>query len=176
MTQAKIKELAITGLYLNLYAFVKYLPPPLGNLLRWIVTCPFCRHLNRARIMEGVTIWYPERLRIGKNVSLNEFVYISAYGGVEIGDNCRIGKGTTIISSDHVTERITIPIVDQGLIASKVCIASNVWIGANVTVLKGVSIGEGAIIAAGSVVTREVKPFSVVGGVPAKLIKLRSNE
>jgi len=169
----KIKELAITAVYLNVFFLVKYLPPPVGNFLRWIVSKPFIKTMSSCRIMEGVTIWYPERLHIGKNVSLNEFVYISAYGGVEIGENTRIGKGTTMISSDHVYERLDIPVFDQGLIGDKIVIGQNVWVGANVTILKGVTIGDNAIIAAGAVVTKNLERNGIYGGVPAKLIKNR---
>ena len=126
--------------------------------------------------MEGVTLWYPEKISIGNNVSLNEYVFLSGYGGIVIEDNVRIGRGTTIITADHGFERLDIPIKDQPLLPGKVYIKQNVWIGANVTILKGVTIGLNSIIAAGAVVTKDVPDNVIVGGVPAKIIKNRSEK
>lgn len=169
----KIGTLIITALYFNIYFLVKYLPPPIGNILRWLVTYPFVKKMKRCRIMEGVTIWYPEKVVLGNDVSLNEYVYISGYGGIEIGNHTRIGKGATIISSDHGHDNPNRLIKDQMLIADKVTIGRNVWIGANVTILKGVTIGDNSIIAAGAVVNQNIPDNVIVGGVPAKIIKYR---
>ena len=89
------------------------------------------------------------------------------------------GPGVTIITGDHRTDMIgrymktvgdneKLPENDKDVI-----IENDVWVGANVTILKGVEIGEGSIVAAGSVVTKSVPPYSIVGGVPARVIKAR---
>ena len=78
-----------------------------------------------------------------------------------------------VFSENHVTEVRTTPIRQQGETRAEVLIGDDVWIGAGVTVLAGVTIGLGAVVAAGAVVAQDVLPFSIVGGVPARTIKMR---
>lgn len=163
----------IHGLFFGLYFFVKFLPSPVGDLLRFAVSFPFIKKVGSVRISEGVTLWYPYKMLIGKNVTLNEGVVLNAAGGITIGDNVRIGMRTTMITSDHIIESREIPIYLQGISTAPIYIENDVWIGANVTLLKNVRIGRGAVIAAGAVVTKDVPAFAIVGGVPARLIKMR---
>ena len=168
-----IFDYVIHALFFTLYGMVKYIHAPLGYLLRLVFVLPFIKTLHFIRIGEGVTLYYPYRLKVGKYITMNEFVFISAYGTVSIGDNVRIGTGTTIISSDHIIKDKEQPIKDQGLIGAPVIIEKNVWIGSNVTILKGVTIGADSIIAAGAVITKDVPKAAIVGGVPAKIIRYR---
>jgi acetyltransferase-like isoleucine patch superfamily enzyme len=92
---------------------------------------------------------------------------------LKIGDGVRIGAGTVIIPSNHVFSDPDVPIYLQGSAGTGICIEDDVWIGANCTILDGVHIGQGSVIAAGAVVNKDVAPYSVVGGVPARLIKKR---
>lgn len=118
-------------------------------------------------------IYYPRNLSIGYNVSINDNFWVNAAGGVEIGNNVLIGPSVIIHSANHNFSRIDIPINKQGHTKEKVIIKDNVWIGARVTILPGVTIGKSAILAAGSVITKDVEPYTIVGGVPAKIIKRR---
>lgn len=161
------------GLFLNLYGLFKYLPSPVGDILRYLIVKIFIKHIGKVRIYEGTTFWYPERIKIGDNVTLNEWVYLNGYGNLTIADGVRIGERTSIITSDHNFDRKDIPIYQQEIIGAPVIIEKNVWIGCHVVILKGVRVGEGAIIAAGAVVTKDVAPFSIVAGVPAVKIKNR---
>lgn len=181
MNEGSSKKLKFTaydyivhGLFFVLYFFVKFLPSPIGDLLRFAVSFFFVKKMGKVRINEGVTFWYPYRLVIGNNVTLNEGVVLNAAGGIKIGDNVRIGMRTTMITSDHIIESRDVPIYLQGISAAPIHIEDDVWIGANVTILKNVRIGRGAVIAAGAVVTKEVPAYAIVGGVPARLIKMRS--
>jgi acetyltransferase-like isoleucine patch superfamily enzyme len=167
------RDYFVHGLYVPLYGLVKYLPPPIGSWLRRLVTRPFAASMGNVRIYEGVTFWYPYRIRIGHSVTLNEWVYLSGFGELTIGDNVRIGHRTSVITSDHVYDDVTAPIHEQGLVAGQVVIEDNAWIGCNVTILKGVTIGCGAVVAAGSVVTKSVTPYAIVAGVPARQIGMR---
>ncbi|UGA54990.1 acyltransferase [Vibrio sp. VB16] len=169
----KYSDYIMHGIYFLLYGLVKYIPSPIGDLLRWVISKPFLMAKNRVRIYEGVTLWYPYRISIGKNVTINEYTYISGYGCVSIGENVLIGHRVSILSSEHVHLSTEQTIRSQGVVAKKVDIGNDVWIGANVTILAGVTVGTGSILAAGAVVTTDVKPYTIVGGVPAKFIRAR---
>lgn len=171
-----VKDYLIHGIYFLLYGIIKYFPSPIGDFFRYYITLPFIKKMERVRIYEGVTLWYPYRIDIGDNVTLNEWVYISGYGGVKIGNNVRIGHRVSIITSDHLYNDVKAPVYKQGIIGEKVVIEDDVWIGCNATILKGVTIGKGAIIGAGSVVTKDVPSYAVVGGVPAEKISMRKKD
>jgi len=113
------------------------------------------------------------RIEIGDRCSINPNCCIYGHGGLKIGNYVRIAAGTIIIPANHGFEQIDIPICDQPLTKKGIVIEDDVWIGANCVITDGVVIGKGAIIGAGSVVTKDVEPYSIVGGVPARLIKKR---
>ena len=115
-------------------------------------------------------------IEIGHNVAFNRNVNINAScgGKIIIGNNCLIGPGVTMRTANHNYSRTDINIQDQGHSAADILIEEDCWLGANCIILGGVHIKKGAIIAAGAVVTKNVDSFTVVGGVPAKFIKLRN--
>ena len=90
-----------------------------------------------------------------------------------IGNYVRIAAHTVIVATQHIFERTDVPICHQGIEGKAIKIEDDVWIGTNCTILGGVSIGKGAIVAAGAVVTKGVEAYSIVGGVPAKVIGSR---
>ncbi|MBT2538271.1 acyltransferase [Arthrobacter sp. ISL-69] len=92
-----------------------------------------------------------------------------------IGANCLLGPNVTVLSENHEFSNTTVPIKSQGNIRNAVRIGDDCWVGAGAKILAGVTIGHGSIIAAGAVVTKSFEPYSVVGGVPAKIIRLREN-
>lgn len=112
------------------------------------------------------------KLVIGKSVHINECVQIHAGKNISIGDGTLIAPFCYIMDWDHKIEGKK-PIINTGMNAERVIIGKNVWIGTGATILKGVTIGEGAVIGAGAVVARDVPPFTIVAGVPAKVIKNR---
>jgi len=106
-------------------------------------------------------------LTIGDNCSFNSGISICSQVEVSIGNNCGIGNYVLIFDTDfHDAVDHT-----KGGKAAPICIGDNVWLAARVTVLKGVVIGEGAVVSAGSVVVTNVPPYTLVGGVPARVIK-----
>ncbi|MBC8312926.1 MAG: acyltransferase [Candidatus Cloacimonetes bacterium] len=119
------------------------------------------------------TIYNPQNLSIGHNVAINDNFWVNAIGKVEIGNNVLIGPSVIIHSANHNYARVDIPIREQGHTIEKVIIEDDVWIGARAIILPGVTIGKGAIIAAGAVVNKDVGSYTIVGGVPAKIIKRR---
>lgn len=116
-------------------------------------------------------------IRIGFNASFNANVMINARGKgkIFIGNNVLIGPNVVLRSSNHAFESLETPVIDQGMKDGQIIIGDDVWIGSNAVILPNCKIGKGAIVAAGAVVTRNVDSYTVVGGVPAKLIKKRIN-
>lgn len=124
-------------------------------------------------------IQQPEALFIGDRVAINDRAWIAANlkgGRIFIGDCTIIGPNCVIHSGNHKFDDLKKPIRYQGFEASDVRIGKDVWIAANVLVLSGVTIGDGSVVAAGSVVVKDVEPFSIVAGVPAKLIGSRKKD
>lgn len=121
-------------------------------------------------VYPDTAINYPENVFIGCNVSISNGVYIgaSSHGSVTIGDRTAIASGTRIVTATH--DSAFLPVIRVG-INKPVFIGSDVWIGTGAIILPGVTISDGAIVAAGAVVTKDVLPDTMVGGVPAKLIK-----
>ncbi|MBX5481014.1 MAG: acyltransferase [Myxococcaceae bacterium] len=113
-------------------------------------------------------------IRIGPNVGIGEFAYVGGAGGVEIGADTIVGQYLSLHPENHVFSDREKPIRLQGVTRKGIRIGSNCWIGAKVTVLDGVSVGNDSVIAAGAVVTKSFPEGSVIGGVPARLLKRRA--
>jgi acetyltransferase-like isoleucine patch superfamily enzyme len=124
-------------------------------------------------IYPGVWIIPGKNLIIEDNVDLAKDVLITTTGGVFIGQRTLIGYRTQLLSANHSIPPAGEPFPVSGDKYEKIIIKNDVWIGANCIIMPGVTVGEGAVVAAGSVVTKDVLPNSIVGGVPAKLIKMR---
>ncbi len=107
-------------------------------------------------------------LRIGRNVSIGRHCLLDGRGGLAIGDNVNISSYTRIVTGTHDPMS-----ADFRGALRPVAIGDRVWLATGVTVLPGCSIGEGAVVAAGSVVTRDVEPFAIVAGNPARFVKRR---
>ena len=108
---------------------------------------------------------------IGDNSSIGEFSFINSLKLIEIGQNVLIAQHCYIGDIEHVFNDRSIPIRQQSNFANKVVIKDDVWIGCGVKIMSGVIIGKGSVIAAGAVVTKDVPPYTLFGGVPAKKIK-----
>lgn len=110
-------------------------------------------------------------IKIGKDSLIGEYSVIRGQGGVEIGNRVYTSPFTQIIAVNHVFDDPKQPFVDQGITAEGIVIEDDVWLGAGAVITDGVRVGRGAVVAAGAVVTKNVAPHTVVGGVPAKQIK-----
>lgn len=110
---------------------------------------------------------FGRHIRMGKRVFINTAVVFTDLGGITLEDDVLIGPRVNIITVNHPTD----PSQRRGVIVKPVVIKKNAWIGAGATILAGVTIGENAIVAAGAVVNKDVPANSIVGGVPAKIIK-----
>ena len=116
-----------------------------------------------------VTLWC--NMKMGRNVQVNPGTVI--YGRVTIGDNVLIAPNVTISGANHGMERNGTPMTSQPSTSLGITIGNDVWIGANSVITDGVTIGEGAVVGGGSVVTKDVEPYALVAGNPARLIRYR---
>ena len=129
--------------------------------------------LTGRTVPETVTVFPPFHCEFGKNLTLGEDVFINMgctfqdTGGITIGDGTLIGHGSTVVTLNHAVD----PARRADMLPAPVVIGRKVWLGAGVTVVPGVTIGDGAIVGAGAVVTRDVAAHTIVGGVPARLIR-----
>jgi acetyltransferase-like isoleucine patch superfamily enzyme len=128
---------------------------------------------RKVLIFPGCLLHWLEKTEFGENVSLHDFCYIDAVGGVKIGDNARIAHNCSLISGQHRYDQPGRTIFDSDYTMAPIVLEDDVWLGAGVVILQGVTVGRGSVIAANAVVTKDVEPYSIMGGVPAKLLKKR---
>jgi acetyltransferase-like isoleucine patch superfamily enzyme len=110
-------------------------------------------------------------IHIGQNCLIGEYNVIRGQGGVSIGDRVYTSPFTQIIAVNHVFDDPAHSFINQGITAEGIIIEDDVWIGAGAIITDGVRVGKGAVVAAGAVVTKDVEPHTVVGGVPARFLK-----
>ena len=147
--------------------------PLIPNKMRGKIYCKKFKKCGRNLLVAPyVHIEWPENLTCGDEVSFNRYCMISAHGGIEIGSNTLIGPFVVIYSSNHRFPRNKL-IRESGYEFKPVKIGKDVWIGAGAIVLPGAQIGDGAVIGAGAVVSGYIEPYTVVAGVPARMIKKR---
>ncbi len=117
----------------------------------------------------------PRNVFLGENVILgpNNVLWASVNAKIIIGDYALFAPNVTIVAANHGFKDLTTPINDQPESEQDVTIGPMSWLGTGVIVLSGVTIGEGAIVAAGAVVIRDVAPYEIVGGIPARRIGSR---
>jgi acetyltransferase-like isoleucine patch superfamily enzyme len=121
---------------------------------------------TKIRCHEGV-------VEIGAKTVFGQECTISAYKRVRIGEQCVIADRAMFIDFDHGVVEVDRPIRHQGIYKRETIIGSNVWIGYNACLLRGVTVGDNAIVGTNSVVTKDVPANAVVGGVPARIIRMR---
>ena len=131
---------------------------------------------NHCELSQGVVLKaYGGSIHLSENTFVGDYVIIYGHGGVTIGSNTLIAMHTCIVSSNHTVPDKNTLIRSQGDILMPVKIGNDVWIGAGVKVLGGVTIGDGCVVGAGSVVTKDLPPYSVAIGVPAKIVSYRND-
>ena len=159
------------------YFIANRLPPsffPMGalyNSFRIKLARNFLSIGSNCKIQPRVNFGDGNGIVIGNSCMINSYVYIE---GAIIGNFVLIAPDVTIYSRAHIHARTDIPIIQQGMAEhNPPVIGDDVWIGKNAVIMAGLKIGSGSIIGAGAIVTKDVDPYTVVGGVPAKLIKKR---
>ena len=153
-----------------------------GAFARWPLQGNVLEALREGRleIGEGVLlepgVWITApgaaRVRIGAGSFLNRDVMVAAQELVEIGEHCMLANGCFVSDASHRFDDPELPITWQGFESKgPTRIGDNCWLGANVVVTSGVTIGERCVIGANSVVTRDIAPFSIAAGAPARVLR-----
>lgn len=153
------------GVYLDEGTYLHACPNGIKIGARTIVMHGAILHVYNFRNMaqSGITI--------GKDSLIGEYSVIRGQGGVQIGDRVYTSPFTQIIAVNHVFDDPERPFIEQGITGEGIIIEDDVWLGAGAVITDGVRVGKGAVVAAGAVVTKDVPAHTVVGGVPAKIIK-----
>ena len=176
-------------------ALFGWLPTPLGMGIRALAWLPLFASRTLVRFGTGVSLAGCRNMRFGRGVRVGRHCILTAqagalsladdaalspgvhlgadHGRIEVGRCTAIGPGTVVRAANHRFSQRDVPIMRQGHVPGVVVIEDDVWIGANCVITPDVRIGRGAVVGAGAVVTRDVAPFAVVGGVPARVIGSR---
>lgn len=112
-------------------------------------------------------------LEFGDNCSVQAYSVLVGYGTdgvIRLGNDVRVAPHVMMIAANHVFDDPAVPIREQGMRYGPIIVEDDVWIGGRATLVAGITVGTGAVVGAGAVVTRDVPPFSIVAGVPAKVI------
>ena len=160
------------GFRLWLLKFFRNTDGNIGATLRYILVKKLAKSCgSNVGIKPYVVLQRLENLSLGDNVSIHHFCYIDAEGGVKIGNDVSIAHNSSILSSNHVWDNPELPIKYNPVKYAEVFIDDDVWIGCGCRILAGTHIRSHSVVAAGAVVNKNVEAHTVVGGVPAKLIK-----
>ncbi|MBC2159649.1 acyltransferase [Listeria booriae] len=162
-----------------LFAMLNVLPMPskhaLGRTLRRmknrLAQSYFGSCAEDSNLRPKLKLHHPHNIRIGKRSSIGDYSRVIAAAPVHIGDDVLIAPEVVILTETHCIQGKE-KILDSGTARKSVYIGNDVWIGTRVTILAGAEIPDGCVVAAGAVVpAKKYPPYSVIGGVPAKVIK-----
>lgn len=153
------------GAYLDQGVYIHACPGGVSVGSNTLVMHGSVLHVYNFRGLPQSGIW------IGQDSLIGEFNVIRGQGGVRIGNRVYTSPMVQLIAVNHVFDDPNRPFVEQGITARGIVVEDDVWIGSAAVITDGVTIGRGAVVAAGAVVTRDVPPQTVVGGVPARVLR-----
>lgn len=177
--------------------FIVPIPTFIGEMLRYLLYKKLFKKVNgKFKIGKNVNIMGFENIEIGNNVYFADYTQIFAhdsgsiqigdnfginynsqlgasFGKIVIGNNCAIAGNCVLRASNHNFDNPDIPFNKQGHIYGEIILEDDVWIASNCVITANTKIGKSSVIGAGAVVTKDVESYSIMGGVPAKLIKKR---
>ena len=179
------------------YSVACYEDTPSGARTRRVVLRALCKSFgNGVKIGVGVLVLHPHTFEIGDAVFIGNQTYLQGrHDGrcvigahtwigpqsyfdcrdMELGEYVGWGPGAKVLGSEHSGEPVDVPIIQTDLVIKPVRVGDGADIGVNAVLLPGVHIGTGAIVGAGAIVTKDVKPYAIVAGVPAKFLRSRSD-
>lgn len=164
---------------LSYYMLIKHLPETNNRYLKifrsirsFIASRIISKCGENINIEKGANFGTGKNIEIGNNSGIGVNCYIR--GPLKIGNDVMMGPEVIILTNSHNFDSLDMPMNLQGNNdPKKVIIGNDVWIGTRVIILPGVKVGDGAILGAGAIVTKDVEPYAIVGGNPAKVIKYR---
>lgn len=158
----------------NQLKFWRYLPGLCGIGIRYIIIKASVKSCgDNLSVHDSVFFKHIREMQFGSNVSIHPLCYLDGYGSLIIGNDVSIAHNVSILSFEHDYLDLSKPIKDADCIKRPVVIEDDVWLGAGVRILGGVTIGKGSIVGAGAVVSKDIPPYSIAVGVPAKVVKSR---
>lgn len=182
-------------LYIAAFAWI---PTVIGMAVRLLFWRPLFRRCGRVRFGSGIAMQGCGNMRLADNVRIGRGCQLYADGGtlelgeqsalspgvtvdasdglIRLGRQVAVGPGTVLRAANHCFDSLERPIMLQGHLYGEIVIDDDVWIAANCTITPGTRIGKGAIVGAGAVVTHDVEPYAIVGGVPARVIGSRRKD
>lgn len=161
-----------TSIQRFLFVFFRNKNGKSGLLIRYLLLRNLAKSCgDNVSIQPNVFLFNIHLISFGNNVSIHPMCYIDGAGEIEIGNDVSIAHATSILSTNHTWDDVSMPIKYNKEAFSKVTIANDVWIGCGCRILAGVTVHQRSVVAAGAVVTSSVESNSVYGGIPAKLIK-----
>lgn len=168
-----------TKIYIYLDGYIRYISIKIGYIPSMRIRLFLYKNLLKSRISDKAIIYYgaeirsAENLIIGEGTIIGDRAILDARYGIQIGNNVNFSTGVWIWTAQHDYNS---PTFGCGNKCGKVVIGDRAWLGPRCIIMPNVTIGEGAIVAGGAVVTKDVEPFTLVGGVPAKKIGERNKE
>jgi len=160
------------------YVFARYIPFSVGDKIRgFICKYIFKRIGKKVSIQRMAYFGWGSNVEMGSESNMGINLYVGGVGGsggqLIMGKNAKIGRNVMIFTLRHNTNKKGIPILLPGYKSEKVVFEDYSWVSSGAIILPGVIIGEGSVVAAGAVVTKNVPPYTVVAGVPARVIRSR---
>jgi len=145
--------------------------------IRYLAYLPRFEHVGDEIILDtGLYINKPQNISIGNGTYIGQGVTLNAIEKISFGEGCGIASGSYFMTWNHIIEDRTVELRATGKEAAPIQVGDGAWVGYDAVVLPGVTIGTGAVVGAGAVVTEDVPDWTVVGGVPAKPIAVRSDQ
>jgi galactoside O-acetyltransferase len=169
-----IKAIGVHIVEIYIGAILRALPGVEGLFLRSIFYKLIFKSCKGGLIIyPSVYIIFSHRISVGERVAINVNSYLDGRGEITIGNGVLVGPNCVIASCEHTFDNRDVPIYQQPVKYGPVIIEDDVWIGANVVIKCNVIVGKGSVVGAGAVVTKNVEPYTIVAGVPAKKIGVR---
>lgn len=175
-----IKKTWIKNIGFIYFGLIRYYDIQIGHIPSHIIRNLLYRNIFKVNLKKNAVIYYGAEIRehnkltIGEGSIIGDKAILDARNGIEIGKNVNLSTGVSIWTEQH--DHRDPEFKCNSSEKYKVTIEDRAWIGPNAIILHSVKIGEGAVVGAGSVVTKDVEPFTVVGGIPAKIINHRNQD